>query len=485
MSSAGVEPLVAGASGRPSVRGSEAAPISADRGMTGPCRVRSPRGVAVGRRSTGTPRTVATSAFRRTRDPWAVLVSEVMAQQTQAARAAEAWTRVHRAVPDAGGPCRRLARDGDPRLARPRLQPPGARAPARGDRDRRGPRRRASRTRSRRWSPCPGSGRTRRAPSSRSPSGGRSRRSTRTSAASSVGRSWPAPRRRARCRRRPTSSSRRSRRATGPTRSWTSARRSAARASRAATACPLRDHVPIRRGGASAPSATSRRAPAAARRRFESTTRWLRGRILDRLRDAADGVGRVRRRDRRARLAAVRDAARGAGRRGHDRARATATRPARASDARLPSRAVARNVTLTLHRHLSVDLLADADVARRSGAAREHGRRRWRTASARFGPWLRTRQPRLASRACSASRIATPPRPATIARHLGQTQLGDLRWRSPPPERGLLQRRRSLRRAADRATRRDRRVRPGARPRVAVGDHARTRSASRSGSVTR
>lgn len=32
-------------------------------------------------------------AFRRTTDPWAVLVSEVMAQQTQAARAAQAWTR--------------------------------------------------------------------------------------------------------------------------------------------------------------------------------------------------------------------------------------------------------------------------------------------------------------------------------------------------------------------------------------------------------
>jgi A/G-specific adenine glycosylase len=32
-------------------------------------------------------------AFRRTRDPYAVLVSEAMAQQTQAARAAEAWER--------------------------------------------------------------------------------------------------------------------------------------------------------------------------------------------------------------------------------------------------------------------------------------------------------------------------------------------------------------------------------------------------------
>lgn len=32
-------------------------------------------------------------AFRDTTNPWAILVSEVMAQQTQAARAAEAWTR--------------------------------------------------------------------------------------------------------------------------------------------------------------------------------------------------------------------------------------------------------------------------------------------------------------------------------------------------------------------------------------------------------
>jgi A/G-specific adenine glycosylase len=32
-------------------------------------------------------------AFRRTADPWSVLVSEVIAQQTQAARAAERWTR--------------------------------------------------------------------------------------------------------------------------------------------------------------------------------------------------------------------------------------------------------------------------------------------------------------------------------------------------------------------------------------------------------
>ena len=33
-------------------------------------------------------------AFRRTADPWSVLLSEVIAQQTQAARAADAWTRL-------------------------------------------------------------------------------------------------------------------------------------------------------------------------------------------------------------------------------------------------------------------------------------------------------------------------------------------------------------------------------------------------------
>ena len=40
-------------------------------------------------------------AFRRTADPWSVLVSEVIAQQTQAARAAEAWTRFISTFPTA------------------------------------------------------------------------------------------------------------------------------------------------------------------------------------------------------------------------------------------------------------------------------------------------------------------------------------------------------------------------------------------------
>ena len=38
-------------------------------------------------------------AFRRTADPWAILVSEFMAQQTQAARAADAWERFLVAYP--------------------------------------------------------------------------------------------------------------------------------------------------------------------------------------------------------------------------------------------------------------------------------------------------------------------------------------------------------------------------------------------------
>ena len=38
-------------------------------------------------------------AFRGTADPYAILVSEVMAQQTQAARAAEAWGRFLAAFP--------------------------------------------------------------------------------------------------------------------------------------------------------------------------------------------------------------------------------------------------------------------------------------------------------------------------------------------------------------------------------------------------
>ncbi|HEX7951298.1 MAG TPA: A/G-specific adenine glycosylase [Candidatus Limnocylindrales bacterium] len=44
-------------------------------------------------------RSARSLAFRGTSDPWAILVSEVMAQQTQAARAAEAWTRFMASYP--------------------------------------------------------------------------------------------------------------------------------------------------------------------------------------------------------------------------------------------------------------------------------------------------------------------------------------------------------------------------------------------------
>ena len=45
--------------------------------------------------------------WRQTRDPWEVLVCEVMAQQTQVARVAERWRPVPRPVPDARGAGRR------------------------------------------------------------------------------------------------------------------------------------------------------------------------------------------------------------------------------------------------------------------------------------------------------------------------------------------------------------------------------------------
>ncbi len=50
-------------------------------------------------------------AFRRTGDPWAILVSEVMAQQTQAARAAEAWRRFIAAYPTPGSMAEASAAD--------------------------------------------------------------------------------------------------------------------------------------------------------------------------------------------------------------------------------------------------------------------------------------------------------------------------------------------------------------------------------------
>ena len=48
--------------------------------------------------------------IRTTRDPWAILVSEVMAQQTQIARVDEAWAVFMERYPDAAGAGRRPRR---------------------------------------------------------------------------------------------------------------------------------------------------------------------------------------------------------------------------------------------------------------------------------------------------------------------------------------------------------------------------------------
>ena len=61
--------------------------------------------------------------WRRTRDPYAILVSEVMLQQTQVERVIPRWRAWLERWPDARRARRRLARGRDPRVARARLQP--------------------------------------------------------------------------------------------------------------------------------------------------------------------------------------------------------------------------------------------------------------------------------------------------------------------------------------------------------------------------
>ena len=74
--------------------------------------------------------------WRRTRDPYAILVSEVMAQQTQIARVLERYERWMARWPTARGARRRDAGGGPHRVGRPGLQPARA-AAAGGLRDRR------------------------------------------------------------------------------------------------------------------------------------------------------------------------------------------------------------------------------------------------------------------------------------------------------------------------------------------------------------
>ena len=63
--------------------------------------------------------------WRSTRDPWAVLVSEVMAQQTQVARVVPAYRRFLAAFPHSGGLCGGAAGRRAPGLGGPGLQPAG------------------------------------------------------------------------------------------------------------------------------------------------------------------------------------------------------------------------------------------------------------------------------------------------------------------------------------------------------------------------
>ena len=109
---------------------------------------------------------------------------------------------------------------------------------------------------SRRSRGCPGSGRTPREPWPRSRSGRWSARWTRTSGGWSVGRSSAMRHRRpAGSRKRPTRRSTRRAPATGPTPSWTSARRSAGRGARIAPRARLSD------GAASPPRRPDRPSP--------------------------------------------------------------------------------------------------------------------------------------------------------------------------------------------------------------------------------
>ena len=64
--------------------------------------------------------------FRGTTDAWLVLVSEVMAQQTQIGRVEIAWAVLHPPLPDTSGVCGGPTGGRAPGVVRARLQPAGA-----------------------------------------------------------------------------------------------------------------------------------------------------------------------------------------------------------------------------------------------------------------------------------------------------------------------------------------------------------------------
>ena len=202
--------------------------------------------------------------WRRTRDPYAILVSEVMLQQTQVARVVpryEAWLA---RWPTAGALAARGARGRAARVGRPRLQPPRGAAVGGGAG---GGARRLARSACR---SCPASGPTRRRRSARSPSAARRSRSTPTRGGSSRGSGAALePAAGAGGRLQPGDDGARARRC------------ARARAPRC-DACPLR-------AGCDGPEAAAARA--GRRERFEDSNRWVRGRVVAAL-AAGEGVPR-------------------------------------------------------------------------------------------------------------------------------------------------------------------------------------------------
>ena len=79
--------------------------------------------------------------WRATRDPWRILVAEVMLQQTQAPRVIPKWTAFCATLPDTGGVRGGIARRRAAAVAGARLPAPGAQPARRRQRHRRAPRR--------------------------------------------------------------------------------------------------------------------------------------------------------------------------------------------------------------------------------------------------------------------------------------------------------------------------------------------------------
>ena len=131
--------------------------------------------------------------WRADRDPYRILVSEMMLVQTTVAAVVPYFERFLRAVPDRRGPGRGRRGRGAQGLGGPGLLPPGPAAPRGGPGGRRRPRRASSPTTPRRSGPCRASAGTSPGRSSRSPSTA-PRRSSRRTPSASWRAGWPGAR---------------------------------------------------------------------------------------------------------------------------------------------------------------------------------------------------------------------------------------------------------------------------------------------------